>query len=189
MIRETPSKHAHLTTEEEYFHRLDAEALEQLRKRAASEEERLRLAEASHVKEPAILDALARLGFHQGNVMLIPLVPLIQVAWADGSVSHAERDRVVRFARRQEIQEGTLANQQLAAWLEQKPSNEIFQTARRALRTLLDQLPESQREARKRSLHQSYAAVASASGGLLGLTRPICPAEQELLDELGRELE
>jgi hypothetical protein len=189
MSHETPSTHVRLTTEEEYFHRLDAELLEQMRRQAAADGERLRLAEVSQISDVAILDALSRAGFHHTNASLLPLVPLIDVAWVDGSVSDAEKETIIGIARREGIEKGSPADEQLAAWLQHKPSEEVFHAARLALRALIGALLECQREVRKRLLLQSCTEVASASGGLFGLTSPISPAERDLVAELGWQLD
>ena len=171
MSPKTPRKWSQLTqftTEAEYFHRLDVELLDQMRKRAAFEEERLQLAEQSHIKDQAILDALAQVGFNHGNAMLLDLVPLIQVAWIDGWVSRAERDGIVKVARTRGIEEGGAADQKLSSWLDQQPSEEVYRTAVRALRAVLETLPPSQSEAKATSLLRSCRDVAAASGGLFG---------------------
>jgi len=189
MSLESPGKHTRLTTEQEYFHRLDVELIDQMRKRAALEEERRRLSEVTQVKDEAILDALAEVGFDHGNAILLHLVPLLQVAWVDGSVSSAERDRIVREARSRGIDEGGAADQKLSTWLDQRPSEEIFRTAIRALRSVLAASPPTPNEANASSLLQSCADVAAASGGLLGLTTPVSAVERRLLKDLARELE
>jgi hypothetical protein len=188
MSVESTTKHEPLTTEEEYFHRLDVELLDQMRKRAALEKERLQLAEVSHVKDQAILDALARVGFNRGNAMLLHLVPLIEVAWIDGAVSRAERDRIVELARSRGIEEGSAADQQLSTWLDQRPSDEVFRMAVHALRAVLEGLPRTQNDAGASSLLQSCADIAAASGGLFGLTTPVSDAERKLLENLARQL-
>jgi hypothetical protein len=106
--------------EDEYFHRLDAELLEQMRKRAALEEERRQLAEVSN---------------------------------------------------------------------DQRLSDEVFQTAVRALRASMETLPPNQNEAGASSLLEGCADVASASGGLFGLTNRVSTAERKLLNDLARQLE
>ena len=188
MSLESTTKHEQLTTEEEYFHRLDVELLDQMRKRAALEKERMQLAEVSHVKDQAILGALARVGFNGENAALLHLVPLVEVAWIDGAVSRAERDRIVELARSRGIEEGSAADQQLSTWFDQRPSEEIFRTAVQALRAVLEGLPPSQNNAGVRSLLQSCADIAAASGGLLGLTSPVSDAERKLLQDLARQL-
>jgi hypothetical protein len=189
MSLKTPIQRERLTTEAEYFHRLDVELIDQMRKRAALEEGRLQLAEVSHIKAQAVLDALAQVGFNHGNAMLLHLVPLIQVAWIDGSVSPAERDRIVKVARSRGIEEGGAADQQLSTWLDKRPSEEVFRTAVRALRAALETLPPSEIEASVKSLLQSCTDIAGASGGLFGLTTPVSAAEQKLLEDLARQLD
>ena len=188
MSLESPGKHTRLTTEQEYFHRLDVELIDQMRKRAALEEERHRLAEATQVKDETILDALAEVGFNHENATLLHLVPLIQIAWIDGSVSSAERDRIVREARSRGIDEGGAADQKLSTWLEQRPSEDVFRTAIRALQLVLAASPQSPNEASANSLLRSCADVAAASGGLFGLTTPISAVEQSFLTDLARQL-
>jgi hypothetical protein len=155
MSLQTLRKRKQLTTEAEYFHRLDVELLDQMRKRAVFEEERLQLARASNIQDQGILDALAHVGFNHGNAMLLDLVPLIQVAWIDGSVSRAERERIVKVARSRGVEDGSAADQQLSTWFDQPPSEEVYRTAVRALRAVLETLPASQNEASASSLLQN----------------------------------
>ena len=139
MPLKTPNKRERVA-EDEYFYRLDVELLDQMRERAAVEEERRQLAEASNIQDQGLLDDLARVGFNPRNARLLHLVPLIQVAWVDGSVSRAERDRHRESGPSPGIEEGCAADQQLTMWLDQRPSDEVFETAVRALRASRDDI-------------------------------------------------
>ena len=187
MSLESPGKRERVA-EDEYFHRLDVELLDQMRKRAALDKERQQLAEVSQIQNQPILDALARVGFSHRNVTLLRLLPLIQVAWTDGSVSRAERDLIIKVARFRGVPEGSAADQQLSMWLDQRPSDEVFETAVRALRASMETLPSNQNEANARSLLESCEGVAAASGGFFGLTTPVSSAERKLLEDLARKL-
>ncbi len=188
MPLKAPNKRERIA-EDEYFHRLDVELLDQMRERDAVEEKRRQLAEASNIQDQRLLDDLARVGFDPRNAKLLHLVPLIQVAWVDGSVSRAERDRIATVARLHGIQEGCSTDRQLSMWLEQRPSDEVFQTAVRAIRASMETLPPNQIEASSRSLLQDCVDVASASGGFFGLTTPVSAAERKMLDHLAQQLE
>lgn len=174
--------------EDEYFHRLDVELLDQMRKRAALDEERRQLAEASHIRDQPILEALARVGFSHRNVTLLRLLPLIQVAWIDGSVSRAERDLIMKVARFRGVREGSAADQQLTMWLDQRPSDGVFEAAVRALCASMETSPSNENQDSARSLLEKCEGVAAASGGFFGLTTPVSAAERELLDDLARKL-
>ena len=50
--------------------------------------------------DPALLAELQELGFTPDTVTLVPLVPILETAWAEGGVSPAERALIVDLARR-----------------------------------------------------------------------------------------
>jgi hypothetical protein len=60
-------------------------------------------------------------------VSLLWLMPLVRVAWADGWVTHAERNYILATARLHGVEENTLASRQLEAWLKWPSSEEFFQ--------------------------------------------------------------
>ena len=69
---------------------------------------------------------------------LLPLVPILQMAWAEGGVSQSERDLIVRFARSRGIAEGTAADLQLTSWMASRPGEAVFARAGRLIRAVLD---------------------------------------------------
>jgi hypothetical protein len=164
--------------EEEYFRKREQELIEKLRRRAAAEAELDRLGEHAGVADEEILQDLKDLGYTPETVMLWHLVPLVQVAWADGRVSERERG----------VEADSPADQQLAQWLTSRPPEEMFERNLRAIRALLQARPEAEREASERELLSLSTAVASASGGLLGIGA-VSADERALLARLSSELE
>src|SRR5882724_5304699 len=81
--------------EEEYFRLKEAELLEKLRQRGAAEAARSGMASALHTSDPQILEDLRQLGYNADTVKLLFAVPLVQVAWASGSVSAKERKLIL----------------------------------------------------------------------------------------------
>jgi len=176
----------HLTNEGEYFHQLDVELIEKMRRRSDLEEQRLHMAEASQINNPNILEALEKLGYNPTTVSLLHFVPLVQVAWAGGSVRHAERDRVFAIACLHGVKANTPTHEQLVAWLDQRPPEEFFRGTLRAIRAHLESLPQTERRARQDAILHCCAEVASAAGWHLG---KIGAAERKLLEEIQKELE
>lgn len=176
----------HITKEGEYFHQLDVELIEKMRRRADLQEQRQHMAEASQINDPNILEALEKLGYNPTTVSLLQFVPLVQVAWAGGWVRHAERDRVFAIARLHGVNENTPTYQQLVAWLDQPPPEEFFRGTLRAIRAHLGLLPQNERRARQDAIMHCCTEVASAAGWHLGR---IGAAERKLLDEIQKELE
>jgi hypothetical protein len=176
------------TLEEEYFRKQEQELIEKLRKRAEGEAGRQRLAERTGVADEEILRDLQALGYTPETVMLLHLVPLIQVAWAEGGVSDQERDLIVQAARARGVVEGSEADHQLASWLGTRPSDALFATTLRAIRTIFEARPADERDASRRDLLAYCSTIASASGGILGFGK-VSDQERQLLARISQELE
>ncbi|MFY9609782.1 MAG: hypothetical protein WAU45_14335 [Blastocatellia bacterium] len=175
--------------EEEYFHKKEKELLEKLRLRMRTEAEREQMAEALGVQDIGILSDLQALGYTRDTVALLHMVPLIQVAWADGNVAERERDLILELAGARGLQEGSAAYQQLTDWLTSKPSEEFFEDTLRIVAKLFQALPPEQQAASKRDLVSYSADIASISGGILGLGRKVSREEREVIERIAAELE
>jgi len=179
-----PQGAAHIATEAEYFHRIEAELIEQMRHRAAEEEELRRMAEASHIEDFQILETLEKLGYTHSTVILLHLVPLVEMAWIDGSVSSTERDQILAIARERGVARNTPAYQQLVAWLGQRPSPEFFQGSWRAIHAEFELLPSNERAASKGVLARSCKEFAYSSCERSSWASRICTAKRNLLKEI-----
>ena len=90
--------------EEEYFHRKEKELIEKMRRHAEEESARRRLGEKAGVASEDILNDLQELGYTPETVMLLHLTPLIQTAWAEGSITPRERELIIKAARSRGIE-------------------------------------------------------------------------------------
>src|SRR5262245_2242976 len=129
--------------EEDYFRKRDRELIERMRQAAATEQTRRELEAKTGLQDPALLTDLQELGFTPDTIPLLPIVPILQVAWAEGGVSDAERKLVVQLARARGIGEGGAADRQLNDWLERRPSEQVFASATRLIRAMLDRPTEA----------------------------------------------
>ena len=180
------------TVEEEYFRKQELELIERMRQRTAQENERQELAATLGVTDAEILNTLQEMGYTRATVLLLYLVPLVQVAWAEGSVSKSERELILEAARLRGIETGSAAYEQLIGWLNERPSEEFFERTLRVINALLQALPPEQREASKRDLVAFCTQVAGISGGLAGFLSfggKVCKEERELLERIAAQLE
>ena len=174
--------------EEEYFRKREKELIEKMRLRAAAEAERRRMGEQTGVADEEVLQDLQALGYTAETVMLLHLVPLVQMAWAEGHVSDRERALIVEAARSRGIDAGSAADRQLSTWLTHRPSGEFFEKTLRAIGAILQGRPVEEREASQRDLLSYCTAIASASGGILGF-RAVSDEERQVLARISDELE
>ncbi len=172
------SKRGH-ALEDEYFRRKDLELIEKMRQAGAAERARRDLSAKSGIDDPEMLQELQSLGFTLDTVMLLPLVPVVQMSWADGSVAPAERKLIVELARSRGIDEGSAADRQLSEWLTQRPEPHVFASATRLIRAMLAH-PSDHPDLTAGDLVGYAERIAAASGGIFGINR-ISAGERALL--------
>jgi len=180
---------SHLRSEAEYCHQLDVELTDTLRTRTILQERHHRLEELLQVREPAIFKKLERLGYDETTVTLLFVVPLVQVAWADGSVTKPERDHIVAIATLRGIKPNTPAYERLMAWLEREPSNEFFEGTLDVIAAVISSLPASEREQCKRALLLVCHDAAEAPCHVFGQLSRVCAAKRKAIEGIRNRLE
>ena len=141
-----------------------------------------------HITAEEILRRIHASGFTEATVALLHLVPLVQVAWADGKVTRRERERVLAAARLHGIRDEDPVFHTLEDWLSHKPTDQFFQRALQAIREIMLHVKPEQRVAAQRDLLSYCTTIARASGGIFGMRR-ISDTEQEELDLIAAELQ
>lgn len=172
--------------EEEYFRKKELELIEKLRARVLKDQERRDLAEFLFVEDTEILDDLQALGYSRETIFLLFLVPVIHVAWIDGSVTEKERDAVLEIARERGMEKGSPAESRLHDWLTNRPPDEFFEKTLRLIRLILETRPNAVKLIREQTLAHYCNVVANASGGFLGFGK-VSPAQQEVIRKITSE--
>lgn len=173
--------------EEEYFRKQDAKLLEKLRERDRLEAIATALAEKLQADDPALLRRVLDLGATAETGPAFLLAPLVQVAWAEGKVTDAEREEVLRIAEERGIEAGSAAHAQIEAWLRARPPDEVFDVALAALKVGLSVLPPDERAERVKRIVDGCREVAQASGGLsrlLGFASGVSTEEESMLEAI-----
>lgn len=171
--------------EDEYFRNKDKELIEKMRRANAAVEARGALGTATGLTDPGMLQELEALGFTPETVGLLPLVPVVQMAWAEGGVTSAERSLILTLARARGIQEGGAADRQLSGWLDRRPGEHVFTQATRLIRAML--AAPGHGDLTAEDLVKHCEAIAAASGGILGINR-VSAEERQLLATLAAAL-
>ena len=182
-----PSSDRQRVQEDEYFRRRDQELLEQQRHRAEAETERRLIAQAIGLNDDAVVVDLQLVGYRPDTVVLLELVPPVQVAWADGSVSTRERELLLKMAAREHMTQGAPARDLLEAWIRQQPSTDSFDASLRALSDILNSLQADARTSLRQKMIDDCTAIARASGGFLGWNH-VSSDERRVIERITREL-
>ncbi|HLG53834.1 MAG TPA: hypothetical protein VI485_00800 [Vicinamibacterales bacterium] len=173
--------------ENEYFKNKDRELIERMRKAAAAKQAHSDLSRTSGLTDPALVQDLLDLGFTPDTISLLPLLPVLEIAWAEGGITAAERDLIVRLARSRGITENSAADRQLTEWMATRPDARVFERAGRLIAATLASTGQETATLSVDDLVQYCEKIAAASGGILGLGK-ISPEERALLSRITVDL-
>jgi hypothetical protein len=174
--------------EDEYFRRRERELVEKMRTAAAAEQARGELGKKTGLQDPSLLQELQDLGFTPETVMLLPLVPMLEIAWAEGGITASERHMLVKLARSRGIDEHSAADRQLQTWMTSRPDPAVFERAGSLIAAMLSSGSEEVRGGLTgEDLVAQCEKIAAISGGILGMGY-ISREERELLSRIASDL-
>ncbi len=154
-----------------------------LRSTARASTPRDRLAAASGIANLALLDQLLKLDISAGTWVSLSLVPLVDVAWADGKIEERERRAVLSAAEGNGVALGSPSHALLEMWLHQRPDPSLVDSWHAYIRELCQQLDRDARLSLRDELLSRARKVAEAAGGILGVGR-VSDTEKGVLSRL-----
>lgn len=172
--------------EDAYFAERDRELVQRLKSRLNAEE-------LKHVLHYSVglTDELADKGFahlHSGIevVAAMALLPLVEVAWCDGTVSPEEKAAVLRGAADMGIGADSPLHQFLHHWLDHRPSPAALEAWKSYVRAFVGMVEPAHAATAKQKIMGRAEKVARAAGGFLGFGDKISPAEHACLESLSQ---
>jgi hypothetical protein len=170
--------------EDEFFAKKDAILIEQQKKLMAMEHTQAALTAVSGIRNEVVRKKLVALDIHPDLLATLALVPLVEMAWADGKIQENERTAILNGASKIGMSKGSIDYTLLDEWLKIKPPASLLTAWVLYIEGLCDQLTPGEREELKTTLLGYTRQVAEAAGGFLGLTSAISDQEQAMLDKL-----
>jgi hypothetical protein len=179
--------------EANYFRQQDARLLESLRNANKLDATAQALRDGLNVDNPELLERVRAQGIDADTASAFLLLPLVEVAWAEGSVSKKEQDTVIRIANERGVEAGSPAEARLMEWLHERPSDALFDVAAEVLNYGLAVFPPAEREERVQRIVDACHEVAAASGSeiarQLGLGDGVSKREARILDKISTSLQ
>jgi hypothetical protein len=169
--------------EDEFFHKENAKKLEAMKDKLSSQATRDELRKVSGMTDDDVLDKLVELGLNGKTVAALSLVPLIAVAWADGTMQDNERDAILHGAHGKGLEAGTPGHDLLSTWLARKPDDGLFDAWEGYIKALTSQLNDEQRRLLKKQIINFASLIAGSAGGFLGIGK-VSGAEQKVLSRI-----
>jgi hypothetical protein len=174
--------------EESFFAKQNEALRRRLRETEATKVKKEALSAASGITDNAVLDKLVALDIGSEALAALSLVPLVAVAWADGSIDDKERSGVLSRAIELGLSEQGVSYRLLEGWLVQRPTPQLLARWKDYIGALSPTLTQEARHTLKSQLLSRAAAIAGATGGLLGMGQKVSKAERAVLEELERAL-
>jgi len=141
-------------------------------------------AKVSGISSEAVLRKLIEMNVQLDVLATLSIIPLIEVAWADGKVDERERDAVLKGAESFGLFKDQIGFSLLEQWLGHRPPVGLLESWIYYIRGLCPLLSGAEREMLKADLTQRARAVAEATGGLIGKGSKISLREHDVLAKL-----
>ena len=172
--------------EEEFFRKQENALLNQLRATQAQESAQEALAAATGVRDSTVLHKLSTLGIASDTLLALGLVPLVAIAWADGTLDDKERHAISANLGVAGIVADSPAGQLVQNWLSNPPPASMLEAWSSYASSLAPALSPTERNNLRDSVLGRARAVAEAAGGFLGFGNRVSKAEEELLQRLAK---
>jgi hypothetical protein len=173
-----------LSLEEAFFRKRDAELIEQHRKIEKMERTRAAMAEISGIHDPKVLDKLIALQISPEVLASMAIVPLVEVAWADGHVDERERQAVLEAAVENGIGKGSIEYDLFENWLKHRPSAELMDAWVHYIEGLCATMSKQECQALKAELIGRARKVSEAAGSIFGFVFNVSSEERAVLKKM-----
>jgi len=169
--------------EDSFFAKENERILQELRVVKAREEKKKEFREYLNIDDEEIINALVDLEVEPETLIAFSLVPLVEVAWADGVIQPKERDAIIKAAIERGVEDGSPTCVLLRNWLQTKPDPRLLEVWKGYVEAVMATLGDRSKAHLKSGTMGRARAIAEAAGGFLGVAS-ISAAEKKMLDEL-----
>ncbi len=162
--------------EDAYFRKQDQELRQKLREQLDAAAGDL----AGKTDKLTIAQRVQALGFSGAKLRVFDLMPLIHVAWADGSVSRQERVAILDIVKERGLDHGSEPYLMIETLLESRPSDDFLNQSLEVLRLAVG-------DARAENIVELCLQVANASGGFMNVGN-VSPEERARIEAIADKL-
>jgi hypothetical protein len=169
--------------ENQFYEKENQQKLSAMKDKLETQSGRDELRKASGMSDDAVLDKLVALGLKGNTIAALSLVPLISVAWADGTIQDNERTAILQGAHGKGLEQGTDGYELLQTWLAKRPSDDLFVAWEAYIKALASQLNDEQNRLLKNQILGFAKMVATSAGGILGFGK-VSGSEEKVLQRI-----
>ncbi len=157
--------------EEAFFRERDAELIAEMRQREQAQTRKRAMSEVSGITDDGVLDQLTAHDIHVETLAAFAIVPLVEIAWADGVIQPGEYKILLHAIEEAGIPKDGVSFRLMEEWLTTRPKPDLMRLWQNYTRALIAELPPEVGERIKTTVLAHAHAVAEAAGGFLGFSR------------------
>jgi hypothetical protein len=169
--------------ENQFYDKQDQEKIAAMKSKLDAQQSKEELRKASGMTDDAVLDRLVALGLKANTIAALSLVPLIEVAWADGEIQSNERTAILQGAHGKGLEQGTDGYELLESWLKKRPAPALVEAWEGYIKALASQLNDEQNRLLKNQIVGFAKMVAASAGGFLGIGK-VSASEEKVLSRI-----
>ncbi|MBK7859298.1 MAG: TerB family tellurite resistance protein [Archangiaceae bacterium] len=173
--------------EEAFFRQMNQKLTEKLQAENQKKLDREAITRLTGISTGELLDKLLELKLGASTVTAFGLLPVVEVAWADGVVDDKERRAVLDAAKKTGV--SGAAAEIIDAWLKNQPAKDLFETWKRYIAAICAHLGPDEKTLMKNEVVGRARSVAEASGGFLGMGNHVSKEEQAVLEKIAKAFE
>ncbi|MFT3711296.1 MAG: hypothetical protein QM817_27000 [Archangium sp.] len=170
--------------EEQFFQKHDKELVQKLKDAEEKKHSREELQRLTGISNEQVLNALAELKVGGAATLVMSLFPIIEVAWADGTLDAKEHAVILDLARTIGLEKDSPAWGYLSKWLQEKPELTWHTLWVDYVKALCAKMKADDKAMLKATVLGRARVVAEASGGFMGLAFRMSETERKMLEKL-----
>lgn len=174
--------------EAEYFSRKEAHLVNKLKEIFEKKVDKESIRKRTGIKNERLLDALVALNLSGDLLAAFNLLPLVEVAWADGAVDEREVRALMTALEQQGVLAGTAAHSRMEFAIKHGPDPEAKKLWYAYAEELKNTLSARELAEFRQDILDTARTVANVSGGLLNIAFTVSPNEQRVLDAVEKAL-
>lgn len=168
--------------EEAFFRQMNQKLTDKLQAENKKKLDKEAISKLTGITSDELLEKLIAMNLGASTVAAFGLLPVIEVAWADGRVDDKEKSAVLEASKQAGLT-GSSA-EIVEEWLKNAPAKAVFDTWKTYIQAISSKLGADERVLMKNEVVGRARKVAEASGGFLGLGNHVSKEEQAVLDKI-----
>lgn len=176
-------KSSSLVLENAFFVEQDQILMKKLRELKVLQESKEALKIASGIKDDDLLEKLVNLKITPQSLAALMVIPLIETAWADGTISPNEKEKILDCLHNHGVKKSSMEYDLVELWLSHKPDEKLLVAWEQMVKEICASMSNEDRDKFHLTLMNDTKAVAKSAGGFLGLGK-VSKEEKAMLDRL-----